>query len=151
MSDLDSNIDNDLRVIPPRWIQRAWLAIEEAGNIHPGLDRVGWNMPKAEPFSLRSVATAMAFIECGPVTRLRIPRGSSYALKHNAEWWGQRIGFESYVGNGDLILASIHCGLLVGKPHGPNSAISLRACDRRRWGADRGSPTARARILIANN
>jgi hypothetical protein len=125
-----SNIDAG-RVISPGWLQRARLAIEEMRNAHPGLDRVGWNTPHSEPFNLRSVATAIAFIECGPVARIQIPRGSSYALKHSAERWGQRIGFEPYVGNGDLILAALHCGVPIGKAHGPNCSVALRACERR--------------------
>jgi hypothetical protein len=126
-----SDFEAGPRVIPPRWLQHALFSIEDASNAHPGLDRVGWNTPRREAFNLRSVATAIAFIDCGPVTRLRMPRESSYTLKHCAERWGRRIGFEPYVGNGDLILAAIYCGLSIGKAHGANCAVSLRATERR--------------------
>jgi hypothetical protein len=60
------------------------------------------------------------------VERFRTPKESSYVLKHTAEKWGERIGFEPYVGNGDMILAAIHCQLRIGKPYGSNCTIALR-------------------------
>jgi hypothetical protein len=123
------------RIIPPWWLHSARLAIEEVRTSHPRLDRVGWDrrLPRrlqAEPFNHRSVATAIAFIESEEVTRVEIPRGSSYALKHSAERWGERIGFEPYVGNGDFILAALYCGVPLGKPHGSNCAVALRVNTR---------------------
>jgi len=118
-----------LRVIPEAWLDRARLAIEQAD---PRLDRVGWNrcLPRRpsgqEPFSVGSVATAIAFIETGPVCRVSVPRLSSYALKHGAERWGDLVGFEQYVGNGDFILAARYCTVRLGKPNGANCAIALR-------------------------
>jgi hypothetical protein len=91
---------------------------------------------KAEPFDLLSVATAIAFIESDEVTRTRTPRGGSYALKHCAERWGRRIGFAPYVGNGDFILAALHCGVRLGKPFGSNCLVSLSMDDCR--GGDQG-------------
>jgi len=119
------------RIIPPWLLHRARLAIEEARTAHPRLDRVGWNrrLPRrqqAEPFNLHSVATAIGFIESGKVTLLPTPRRSSYALKHSAERWGERNGFEPYVGNGDFILAALNCGVPLGRAHGANCAVALR-------------------------
>ena len=117
------------RGIPALWLDRARLAIEHAP---PRLDRVGWNRchPRRasgrEPFAVRSVATAIAFIEAGPVCRVRAPKLSSYWLKHCAERWGDRVGFEPYVGNGDFILAARFCAVSLGKPHGANCAVALR-------------------------
>jgi hypothetical protein len=117
-------------IIPPWWLHRAQHAIEDVGRAHARLDRVGWNRhiprpPEAEPFNLRSVATAIAYIESDQVTRINIPRGSSYALKHSAERWGKRMKFEPYVGNGDFILAALHCDVSLGKAHGSNCAVAL--------------------------
>ena len=53
-----------------------------------------------------SESKAIGFIESDQVTRLQIPRGSSYALKHRAERWGELNGFEPYVGNG-LVLPPV--------------------------------------------
>jgi hypothetical protein len=120
---------NFLRVIPSEWLEHAQLAIK---NANPRLDRVGWNrcLPRRasgqEPFNVRSVATAIAFIEAGPVCRVSVPRLSSYALKHGAERWGNLVGFEPYVGNGDFILAARHCGVRLGRPNGANCNCALR-------------------------
>jgi hypothetical protein len=120
---------NAHRVIPAEWLDSARHAMERAP---PLLDRIGWNRchPRRasgqEPFNVRSVATAIAFIESGPVCRVSVPRLSSYALKHGAERWGDRVGFEPYVGNGDLILAARYCGVRLGKANDANCAIGLR-------------------------
>jgi hypothetical protein len=120
---------HSLRVIPSEWLERAQFAIK---NANPWLDRVGWNrcLPRRvsgqEPFNVRSVATAIAFIKAGPVRRVSVPRLSSYALKHGAERWGDLVGFEPYVGNGDLILAAQFCNVRVGKARGANCAVALR-------------------------
>jgi hypothetical protein len=119
------------RIIPPWWLHRARLAIEEVGQSHPRLDRVGWNprLPprqQAEPFNLRSVATGIGYIGSDEVTRVELPSGWSYGLKHSAERWGERNGFEPYVGNGDFILAALYCGVPLGKAHGSFCAVALR-------------------------
>jgi hypothetical protein len=121
-----------LTVIPAEWLERAQIAIEYAP---AGLDRVGWHRctPRhaigREPFDVRSVATAIAFIEAGLVCRVRRPRLSSYWLKHRAEQWGQGVGFASYVGNGDFILAALYCDVRLCKAQGANSAVALRYAD----------------------
>jgi hypothetical protein len=117
------------RVIPAEWLHSARHAIEFAP---PLLDRVGWNRchPQRasgqEPFDLHSVATAIGFIATGPVCRVSVPRLSSYGLKHGAERWGDPGGFASYIGNGDMILAALFCGVRMGKANGANCAVALR-------------------------
>jgi hypothetical protein len=118
-----------LRVIPEEWLESASIAIAHAPSL---LDRIGWNrchprrVSGREPFDVRSVATAIAFIKAGPVCRVSVPRLSSYALKHGAERWGNLVGFEPYVGNGDFILAARYCTVQLGKPNGANCAVALR-------------------------
>jgi hypothetical protein len=132
--------------IPPWWLHSAQHAIKEVGTAHPRLDRVGWNycFPRRasgqELFSERSVATAIAFIEAGPVTRARIPKKSSYALKHIAERWGRSVGFETYVGNGDFIIAALHCGVTLGEAYMTNCPVALRVVERMSKNSDQGNP-----------
>jgi hypothetical protein len=117
------------RGIPAEWLDHARLAIEGAP---PRLDRLGWNRchPRRasgrEPFDENSVATAIAFILAGPVCHVSVARLSSYALKHGAERWGDRVGFEPYVGNGDFILAAHYCDVWMDTPDGTTCAVALR-------------------------
>lgn len=119
------------RIIPPWWLQRAQVAIEVIAQAHPLLDRAGWKccLPRrrqVERCDLRSVATAIAFIESsGEVAHREDTKGCSYGLKHRAEEWGGRNGFESYVGTGDFILAALYCGVRLGKPEGTSCGVSL--------------------------
>jgi hypothetical protein len=93
--------------IPPHLLSWADAAIVAAQIAHPGLCRNGLAGERHDPLDRRCVATALAFILCGPVRRVQLVRGrGSYSLKHDAERWGRLIGFEPYVSNGDFIAAA---------------------------------------------
>ncbi len=78
--------------IPVKFLDAAASAIASARARHPTLDRNGW-IGDGTDLDLASVATAIAFVLCGPVRRLAKPSGkgeTSYTWKHHAERWGER-------------------------------------------------------------
>jgi len=116
------------REIPRYWLDEAHAAIEAAAVTHPDLTWAGFGPGHAAPIP-ECVATALAFLKCGPVVAVRTLKTGrgSYGLKHAAECWGRLIGFESYIGNGDLIVAALHLGLRVKRVlRTPNAFIGVR-------------------------
>jgi hypothetical protein len=109
-----------------------------------GLTRNGFIIDPQElrtpnPFDVGSVATALAFIDRGLVSRVgagdRRAVGS-YGLKHAAEKWGRENGFEPYVGNGDFIAAIVWRKIPYRRDGGrsPNCQVGLRYVSRHRGG-----------------
>lgn len=76
-----------------------------------------------QAFSPEQVATAIAFLRhCEPTKTLN---SDSYSLKHKAEKWGAKNGYESYVTNGALIVAAVYLGFPVAHSTGPNASIGV--------------------------
>lgn len=98
--------------IPQRWLDQADAAIRNApANLTLG----GWDAEHVSPLDRDQVATALAFLACGPVKVLRrVPSRwapSSYGLKHRAERWGRDVGMAPYVSNGSMIAAALHANV----------------------------------------
>lgn len=74
-------------------------------------------------FCPKQVATAIAFLrQCEPTKTLNT---NSYSLKHKAERWGKRLGLESYLTNGALIVAAVYLGFSVRQHDGPNASVGV--------------------------
>jgi hypothetical protein len=99
--------------IPKHFREQARTAIDAALIKYPDLNRNGLGGEHHEVLDVDSVATALAFLQCGPVRKSRIEsaRRDSASLKLDAERWGRLIGFADYVGNGDLIAAVTLLGI----------------------------------------
>jgi hypothetical protein len=84
--------------------------------------------------SIQRIATALAFIDHGPVTRQRSvgrKSQSSYWLKHRAENWGRALEFEPYIANGDMIAAALWRNIPMRRAgwarNNPNCQLALKA------------------------
>lgn len=115
--------------IPVCWLDQADAAIATApANLTLG----GWDAEPASPLDREQVATAIAFLTCGPVKVLRrvpcrwIP--SSYGLKHQAERWGRAVGMAPYVSNGSMIAAALHARVPISRKSwsSPNCWLAVR-------------------------
>jgi hypothetical protein len=128
---------------------RAAMAIDDAEKNHKNLDRNGWarlaradrdgelmmvrlgSISPRNPFKLACVATAIAFIETGPVKRMKTCGLSSYEAKHFCESWGRDNGFQPYVANGDFLVAVFHTDVAQRRCSelNPNSILALKILD----------------------
>src|SRR5689334_6540186 len=111
---MNTNTQHEPR-IPEQYLTDAHDAIAAVTAEFPELSCSGWVPdPLREPFSQACVATALAYLDCGPVLRAGISNrrkwSSSYWLKHRAEDWGGMLGLAPYVSNGDLICAVLWRG-----------------------------------------
>lgn len=100
--------------------------------IEPTLDlwRGGFGVEHHDALNRACVATALAFIDCGPVMRVGLKSRkarNSYGLKHTAENWGRHLGFEPYIANGDLICAALYRGIPITRydRRSPNCTVAL--------------------------
>jgi hypothetical protein len=124
-------------VISRRYLEEASRAIAHVAadpQLHlsaGGLDAPPGSHARGPHLSVYAVATALHFLDCGPVLRGDLGNRrkwcSSYWLKHRAEDWGGRLGFERYIANGDLIAAAIWRGVPIRRLRsGPNCEIALK-------------------------
>jgi hypothetical protein len=82
-------------------------------------------------FNVDEVATSLLYLVGGPAKILRsVPRSgalSSYYLKHQAEHWGELVGFSPYVSNGAFIVAAEWLGVPSRRREGsPNIGYGLK-------------------------
>ena len=123
--------ENDMHN-PDQWTDQARVAIQAAP---ANLSAEGWDADSPHPLAVDQVATAIAYLTCGPVRALRsIPTrqpsaASSYGLKHQAERWGRSVGLAPYVANGALIAAALHLRIPMRRHRwrGPNCTLAVRS------------------------
>lgn len=127
--------------IPVRYLREA----EEAKAHARGIAREGNDcFADGSDLDIGAIATALAFIDHGPVIHLSSLRSrlarSSYGLKHDAERWGAQLGFASYIANGDFLAAARFRNVPL-RPRGLNSQVALTVTDgwlrRKYFGARR--------------
>ena len=114
--------------IPAHYLDEAKKAIART----QGVSRRGFDSKKDDPPDVLCVATALAFLDCGPVVQVALSNRhakSSYGLKHDAERWGRLLGFEPYIANGDLICAVLYRGIPYRHIRGPNCTVALRLAE----------------------
>lgn len=119
---------------PEQFLTAARRAVELAARHDPPVTLFGIGTP-AEPPTLTGTATAIAYLQHGPVVRLASAgRGEcSYSLKHHAERWGRGFGLSPYVANGELIAAALALEIPITRPMrgNPNCNLAVRAVRRR--------------------
>lgn len=101
-------------------------AIQVAITTHPFLAARGFGDQPRNDLSVEGVATALAFLRnCCRVTR--IPKWSSYGIKHAAEQWGRKYGFEPFVANGEAIAAAVYLSIPLKRLNNddPNALIAV--------------------------
>lgn len=87
-------------------------AIADAKVEFPDLGVFGFGEHVDEEFDHAQIETAIEFLRLCRKTK-QATSVSSYWLKHVAERWGRRNGFEPYVTNGAAIVAALALGFVV--------------------------------------
>ncbi len=118
------------------YMEEAREAIAWTARYFPTLSVHGWGVEPPSKPAPHHVATALTFLDLSGVERCTRPDAvercsrpdavDSYGWKHRAEEWGAALGLDSYISNGEFIIAALWRGVATTQKAGtPNSACVL--------------------------